>query len=165
MNSSDHQPKDDPWSCITIPLLTIAGYFVLSAIQRVTSGKGDRIDQFICYGTLISFVVALLISFRDQNRDAKVLKAQKRILKNSSRLAEAVIVNLHHHPGSSYEINEYGDTRYTRPRYSLTLKLPNQTIAKVEINERIYKKLENRHTVQIYYTSESPSTFMLDDEL
>jgi hypothetical protein len=165
MNSSDDQTKNDPWSCITIPLLTIAGYFVLSAIQRVTSGKGDRIDQFICYGTLIYFVVGLLLLFRDQNRDAKVLKAQKQILKNSSRVEEAVIVNRHHQPGSSYEINEYGDTRYKRPHYSLTLKLPNQTRASVDVSERIYKKLENRNTVRIYYTPESPSTFMLDDEL
>jgi hypothetical protein len=43
--------------------------------------------------------------------------------------------------------------------------VPNRRIVKVEVAGYIYKKLEKRDTVRIYYHAENPMTFLLEEEM
>lgn len=163
-DSFNYQNQDDPWGCVRIPIIIVVSYFVFMAITRVTSGGGSKLDHYICYGTLIIFVVILLLGLRDQNREQKILSEKKQAWKNSSKVVNVPIESRHGYPGGSYE-DEYGIPHRSRPSYRLVLRLPNQVSATVHVSESVYKALENKNTVRIYYEPESPTTFMIDEEL
>lgn len=150
--------KDDPWGCVRIPLVVVVAYFVLSAITRVTSGNGSTLDQIICYGTLFVFVILWILESRKEQ------KARQQWI-SSAISTEVAILDRYHSPGREYQINEYGETRYARPRHRLKLRLPNQAVVEVNISESTYAKLEKRNTVRIYYNPEAPLTFSLEEEL
>ena len=42
---------------------------------------------------------------------------------------------------------------------------PNQTHVKVDVSQYVYAYLKNRNTVRIFYMSESPLIFLLEEEL
>jgi hypothetical protein len=155
---------DDPWGCVRIPFLTIASYYVLMAIIRHTDGNGSRLDQIICYGAFIVFVVVLLLGAVQMSKESLAEDKAKQRWKAAGTPGEARIVHRDSYPGGSYE-DEYGISHRVRAYYRLTLKLPDQITTQVDVKESVYKKLENRHTVRIYYEPESPLTFMLEEEL
>ena len=170
-NSLPSYPKsdDDSRACVWIPLIIVISYFVLSAIIRVTSNSGSKLDQIVCYGTLICLVIIMLLGARDLYRDSQVAAAERQQWKNACISAELTITN--RHEGGSFWY-DYGN-RYLRAPYQLELELnsnqrtvsPGQTIVSVEVSADIYKRLEECKTVRIYYMPESPMTFLLEDEL
>jgi hypothetical protein len=42
---------------------------------------------------------------------------------------------------------------------------PNQTIVNVRVSQYVYDRLGKSNTVRIYYGSESPLAFLLEEEL
>jgi hypothetical protein len=155
--------SDDSMSCVLMPLVVILSYFVLSAIVRSTSGNGSKLDQTICYGALIVLGIVILLGVRAAAKESLAIEQKKKQWKIVSQSAQVVIVNRYGYPGGSYE-DEYGIPHRNRPHYSLTLKLPDQIDVEIDVSESVYKKLENRNTVRIYYDPELPMTFMLEEE-
>ena len=168
-NSLPSHPKfdDDPMGCVKLPLIIVISYLVLSAIIRVTSKSGSKLDQIVCYGTLICFVIIMLLGARDMYRDSQEAAAERQQWKNFYISSELTIMN--RHEGGSYD----DGYRYHTVPCRLELEMnsdqravsPNQTIVSVSVSDNIYKRLENRNTVRIYYMPESPMTFLLEDEL
>jgi len=158
---------DDPMFCVKFPLIIVISYFVLSAIFRVTSNSGSKLDQIVCYGTLICFVIIMLLGARDTFRDSQLAAEERQQWKNACTSAELTIIN--HHEGGSY------DDGYRYHSFPCRLELemnsdqravsPNQTIVSVNVSDTIYKRLEKYNTVRIYYMPGSPMIFLLEDEL
>jgi hypothetical protein len=158
--------------CIWIPFIAIIGYIVFTAINRVISGYGNKLDQIICCGTLIGFVIMCILGIRDMNRDKEALKSEKYKWRKGCTIAEVAILSRHGYPGGTYE-DGYGDIHSSRSYYHLDLETnadqrtvaPNQTVVSVNVDEYVYKMLEKCDTVRIYYKPESPMTFLLKEEL
>jgi hypothetical protein len=157
------QDKADPSGCIWIPLFIVASYYVLLAIVRYTSGSGSWLDKIICFGALIVFGIIMVLAAIQSAQESSAVEAQKQQWKSGCKSAEAAIVSRDGYAGGSYE-DEYGIPHSVRPHYRLTLHLPDQTDVIVEIRESVYKKLENRNSVRIYYMPEKPFTFLLEEE-
>jgi hypothetical protein len=165
------KPDNDSMSCVIIPIGIIISYFALSAIFRVTSNAGSKLDQIICYGALIFFVIIMILGLRSWYRESNVREAEKRQWKSTCAFSDVAIVSRHHSPSVTIE-DDYGVHHYrSSARLELEMNLdqrtvaPNQTSVSVTVNENIYEKVENRNTVRIYYQPESPMTFMLEEEL
>lgn len=88
--------KDDEGSCVGRLLWLGVLVFILSAIVRVIYGGRNRLDLYICYGALILLVIALIVQFRNENRDAKISGAEKQARKESLINQEANIKSLPH---------------------------------------------------------------------
>ena len=172
--------SDNSAGCVLMPLVIIISFFVLSAIVRYTSGNGSKVDQTICYGTLIVFAIIMLLAARDTVRDNLAMDKRKQQWKKTCSFGDVVIASRDGYRGGTYE-DEYSIPHTVRPHYRLTLKIPiqvpvrlhyglthklsSQVDVNIDVSESIYKKLENRDTVRIYYKPESPLTFLLEDEL
>jgi hypothetical protein len=176
----ESRDRDDPRGCFWLPLMIVVSYFVLSAIVRYTSGSGNKLDQGICYGSLLLLVIFLLVGVIGSAKESAAIEAEKKQWKNFCASAEVAIVSRDGYRGGSYE-DEYGIPHYSRPHYRLTLKVPFQVSVRLyktltyksssqydvvlDVSESIFKALENRDTVRIYYKPDSPLTFLLEDEL
>jgi hypothetical protein len=142
-------------------------YFVLSAIFRYTNGYGSKLDQVICFGALIIFVIIMLWGARDMVKDSLALGEEKQRWKNSCKSAEVAIVK--RSPGGEWD--DGYRFHYARPRLELERNsdqkaiAPNDVTVSVEIWDSLYKKLETQNSVRIYYKPEAPLTFLLEDEL
>jgi hypothetical protein len=163
--------NDNSPGCIRMLLFSVGGYFVFSAITKVTSGRGSEIDQYICYGALICFVVILLIAARGADRDRNAREEEEQKWKSTCISTEVAILSRDYSPGG--ESDDGYDIHYYRESYRLSLDMdidkgsivPNRRIVKVEVAGYIYKKLEKRDTVRIYYHAENPMTFLLEEEM
>jgi hypothetical protein len=163
------RPKsdDDPMYCVRLPLIIVVAYFVLSAIARVNSNSGSKLDQIICYGTLICIVIIMFPGARYIYLNSQMAAVEKKRWKNTCVSAELTIIN--RHKGGVY------DDGYSYDRYDCCLDLemnsdqiavsPTQTIVSVNVSDCIYKRLENCNTIRIFYLRESPMNFLLEDEL
>jgi hypothetical protein len=157
--------------CIWMLVLAVVGYWVFSAITRVTSGLGSRLDKIICYGTLAGFVIFLIFAAWQAGRDRAALEVEKQNWKNACRCAEVAILSRTYYPGSSYE-DGYGIPHSSHASYRLVLEpnddqravAPHIKQLGVDVYGPVYEKLENRNTVRIYYQPESPLTFLLEEE-
>jgi hypothetical protein len=163
----ESQNKDDPWGCILIPLVVVLSYFVLSAIVRYTSGSGRGLDQIICYGALIVFVIIMLLGAGDMIKESLAIDKEKQRWKKACRFTDVAIVK--RSPGGDWD--DGYRFHYAHPRLELEMNVdqkavsPNYTTVSVEIWDSLYKKLETQNSVRIYYKPEAPLTFLLEEEL
>jgi hypothetical protein len=165
----DRGSDDDSWGCILMPLGIVISYFVLSAILRVTSNSGSKLDQIICYGTLICFVIIMLVGVRDERRKSKAEKAERKRWAEDCKPASLTIVS------RRVAISWWDDysNRYRNAPNSLGLEMnsdqkaasPNRTIVNVEVSQYVYERLEKCSTARIYYKPETPLVFLLEDEI
>ncbi len=167
--SSHTKPDDERGSYVGALLFIVIAYFVLSAIGRVMSSSGSKLDQIVCYGTLICFVIGMLLEARHAHRESQARKAERQRWAKDCKTALLTIV-------SRQEASSWWDDLSYRYRYSdASLKLemnsdqravsPNQTIVSAKVSDYIYKRLKECDTVRIYYMPESPLTFLLEEEL
>ncbi len=161
------QSGDDPMACVWIPLIIGGSYFVLSAIVRVTNNAGSRLDQMICYGALICFVILLLLGARDQYRDSQAARAERQEWKKACKTAELAILNRRERGGfdDGYRWHSVPCRLELEMSADQRAVAPNQTIVSVSVNDLVYKRLEKRSTVRIYYRPAFPMNFLLEDEL
>jgi len=161
------EPEASSLGCIVTPLFLVISYFVLSAITRVTSNTGTKLDQAICYGTLISFVIICILGIRQENQKREVKKAEQQKWLKACSAAYVTIANRrdattwddgyrYHYASCRLELEMNSDQKRA---------FPSDTIVSVEVGQSIYEKLEKRDTVRIYYKPESPLTFLLEEEL
>lgn len=150
--------KDDRPGCIRISITILIGIYVVSAYVRLMSGNVSRMDQYVCLGVLLTLVIILIIGSVITNKEQRAWKAR-------SVSAEVPIVSREFFAGGSYQISEDGDTRYSSPRIRLVVRLPDLKVVTVNVTEDIYKKLEQKNSVRIYYEPDSPSSFLLEDEI
>jgi hypothetical protein len=163
--------KADPTGCVWTVILIVLGYIVVSAILRVTSGGGSRLDGFICYGSLAGLGVMLLLGLRDGIRSRRALEAEGRQWMNSCTSDEVAIVKREHFPGRA---NDDGyEIHYYRASHHLYLALNadqraaagDKEVLCIDVRGPVYEKLEGRDRVRIYYRPESPLTFLLEEEI
>jgi hypothetical protein len=164
---SHSMSDNDQWSCLTAPLFIVISYFVLSAITRVTSNLGTKLDQMVCYGALIIFVIIMIWGAYGTYRSNQNAAEERQNWKKGCKSAELTILN-------RYESGAYDDGyRYHTVPCRLELEMnsdqiafsPNFTVVNVSVKENIFNRLKERHTVRIYYMPETPLTFLLEDEL
>ncbi len=166
--SSHTKPDDERGSYVGALLFIVIAYFVLSAIGRVMSSSGSKLDQIVCYGTLICFVIGMLLEARHAHWESKVQEARRKLWAKDCKTALLTIVS--RQEGFSYWDNS------DRCRYapnSLELEMnsdqkavsPDQTIVWAEVNQDVYNRLKECNTVRIYYMPQSPMTFLLEEEL
>jgi len=158
-----YQP--DCYGCIFIPVAGVIGYFICTSILRVVGGNGSRLDQAICIVALIGLVIFIILALRDENR--------KEILdwKRTCKYSEVAIMSR----GCSREgwYDDGNEIRHVRPIYHLDLDpnadqratYPHIKVIRVDVFSRVYARLQERNTVSIYYKSENPLIFMLEEEL
>ena len=166
---SNRRSDDDPMSCIFLPIAIVVLFFVGSAIVRVTSNSGSKLDQIICYGALICVVVILLLGARDLWQQGRARAAEK--AKWAEGCGTAILTIVSRRRASSWW-DDYSN-RYRNVPNSLELELssdekaafPRGTIVTVKVSQSVYDRLEERNTVRIYYMPESPLTFLLEEEL
>ncbi len=164
---STSKPGDDPMGCVWMSFVILIGYFILRAITAVESGTATWFDKVVCWGTFGVFLVSLVLSYA---ADAPVRKAkalEKAAWIKACTTAEVKI--LQRHESGSY------DDGYRFHSYPCRLELemnadqrtaaPNQTVVSVEVWDTIYTRLEKRDTVRIYYWSQAPLAFLLEEEL
>ena len=167
--SSHTKIDDDPMSCVWLPLGIVISYFVLSAIIRVISNSGSKLDRIICYGTLICFVGIMLLGARDAYQEGKAKEAERKKWANGCKTALLTIAR--RHEASSWW-DDYSFRYHNAPNY-LEVEMnsdqkavsPNHTIIRAEVNQYVYDRLKKSNTVHIYYKPESPMTFLLEEEL
>lgn len=161
--------EDDPMSCIWIPLFIGISYFVLKAISRVTSNQGSELDQVICYGALFFFTVIMLLGARDTHQENKAEKEGRKKWAGNCKIALLVIMSRH-------EANVWWDDSTNRPHSSpnmLELEISadlkevfsSYTMIQVTVDQHVFDRLKACNTVRIYYMPESPTTFLLEEEL
>ena len=152
-------------SCILLPIAIVVSYIVLSAIVRVTSNSGSKLDQIICYGALICVVVILLLGARDLWQQGRARAAEKAKWAEGCGTAILTIVSRR---GASSWWDDYSNGYRNAPN-SLSLEMnsdqkavsPHDTVVTAAVSKYVYDRLENRNTVRIYYMPESPLTFLL----
>ena len=167
--SSSQTKPDDSVSCVWLPLTMAVLYFVLSAIARVASGLGSKLDQVVCYAALICFMIVMLLGARNLYQDSRARKAETKRWIERCKTALLPILTREIATSTWYEYSG----RYINTRDSLELRMnsdqkavsPNQTIVRVEVSHQVYNRLAKRNTVRIYYMPESPLAFLLEDEL
>jgi hypothetical protein len=154
-------------SCVIVPLFIVVSFFVLMAIARVTTNSGSWLDQVICYGALSVLVIIMLLGAYAMGRDSLAASAQLEEWKNSCMSAELTIIN-RHESGSfddGYRIHSTPCRLELEMNSDQRAVSPNQSGVEVKIDDYIYKRLEKRSTVRIYYRPEAPMTFLLEDEI
>lgn len=172
--SATSQAKDSSLGgCLWMLIVVVGGYFVVTAINRVLSGYGNRNDYLVCYGGLIGFVILLILAKRQGDQEKIRLRAAQQEWKSACKSNEVAIVNRRYFPAASWE-DEYGIPHSSRASYHLDLEAtaeqrralyPNLQSVSVEVNESIYSKLIEQNLVRIYYQPEKPMTFLLEAEL
>jgi hypothetical protein len=143
------------WYQVAIGLLIM--YFFFSGCVHIQLGTATKYD-------LIFMVIIVIWGLLSIGQDSPEVKEAKQKWKDTSKFADVAIISRDHRPGGTY-YDEYEIPHTARPRYSLTLQLPNQEDVNVDVSESVNKELENRDTVRIYYKPESPLTFALEEEL
>lgn len=143
------------WIKIAITLLIL--YFFFSACVHIQIGTATKFD-------LIIVVIIGILSILSIGQDSAEVRAAKQKWKDTSKFADVAIVSRGYRPSATY-YDEYEIPHTVSARYTLTLMLLNQTIVKADVSGSVYRTLENRNTVSIYYKPESPITFMLEEEL
>ena len=151
------------WHQAAIGLLIM--YFFFSACLHIQLGKATIFDVII-------MGIMLIWGFLSIGQDSSEVKAAKQKWKDTSKFADVAIVSRYYRPGGDYE-DEYGIPHHSRSTCRLDLAIipeqravnPDYTVVNIDVYESIYKKLENRNIVRIYYKSESPLTFALEEEL
>jgi hypothetical protein len=161
------EEKREPLGCGWSLLIIVILYIVLSAILRVTSNTGSQLDQIICYGALIVFLIVLILGIRGIYQNDKALEAERQKWQQSCMSAQLNIVN--RHEGGVYDD---GYKCHTFPcRLELEMDeaqravVPHQTTIIVEVSNYLFEQLKTRDSVRIYYKPETPLTFSLEDEL
>lgn len=157
--------------CIWSVLFIVIAYYVISAMIRVTSRSGSGLDQMICYGALICFVIIMILGVRKMYKNGQEVAAERQQWKNTCVFADVAILNRRYSPGGAND-DDY-EFHYYKPTYRLDLEMnsdqravaPNQTVLSVDVNRSTYEKLEKRDTVRIYYKPGSPLTFLLEEEI
>jgi hypothetical protein len=162
---------DSP-GCLLLLVLTVGGYFALSAINRAMAGSGSPLDKSICYGLLACLVILFALSPYFSKQEKKKYLAARQAWVRSSVAVEVSILDRRHFPGSSWE-DGYEIPHHSSPSYHLDLETspdqkaahPNLTQVSVEVQEPVYTRLQDRRTVRIYYKPEAPFTFLLEEEI
>lgn len=154
------KPGDDSSSCIWMPINLIIGYFVLSAIARVNSNRGSKLDQFICYGLLSIVVIMFIVSWLEMRFEKKAWMkictvATVSILGRRERGTWDDGFRYHSFP-CRMELEMNADQRAV---------FPKETVVSIEVGDLLYEKLEKRQTVRIYYLPEAPMAFLLEGEI
>jgi len=170
--------KPSPWKppsefgnegCIILPIFIVISYLILSSILRVISNTGNRLDQIICYGTLIIIIIIMLIGGIDMIRDNIARKEKRKNWSKGCKTAILRIINRYR------EVTWYDElaNHYHTSSDSIDLEMnseqqafsPNQPIISVEVDNYIYERLKDRNTALIFYLPESPTTFLLKEEI
>lgn len=166
--SSHTKPDDKHGSYVGALLFIVIAYFFLSAIGRVMSNSGSKLDQIVCYGTLICFVIGMFLEARHAHRESQARKAKRQRWATECKTALLTIVS--RQEGFSYwDISD-------RCRYapnSLEFEMnsdqkavsPDQTIVWAGVSQDVYNRLKECNAVRIYYMPQSPLTFLLEEEL
>ena len=171
-SSRSQNKENDPASCLWLLFVTIGGFFVFLAINRVWSGRGNRLDHMICYGVLIGFVILVILAILQEDQDKKRLREAQQEWKRTCNSVEVGVVNRKYYPGGSWE-DEYGIPHSSHSSYQLDLEstaeqrvlFPGLQSVSVTVNGNIYSKLIDRNVVRVYYQPESPMTFLLEEEI
>jgi hypothetical protein len=165
-------PNPGPGGCLWALIVTIGGYFVFMAINRVLAGEASRTDPWVCSGALAGFVILVILALRQERREKKQRRAAKQAWTQACQSAEVAIVNRSYSPSSAWE-DEYGIPHSSRASYHLALAptaeqgafYPNLPAVSVDVYADTYTKLLDRNAVRIYYQPEAPMTFLLEEEL
>jgi hypothetical protein len=157
---------DDALGCITMPFVIVAGYVVLSAIVRVTSNAGSRLDRAICWGTLAFCVIISIPCIRELVRDIEVRRAETKQWMSACTVAQVRIISRHESRcwDDGHRFHPYPpwlELEMTATQRALS---PGQTTVHVDVSDHIYDKLARRDTVCIYYRPEAPLVFLLEEE-
>jgi len=171
-SSRSQNKENDTASCLLFIFVAIGGYFVFLAINRVLSGRGNRLDHMICYGVLIGFVILVILAILQGDQPKKKLRQAQQEWKRSCNSVEVGLINRRYYPGGSWE-DEYGIPHSSHSSYQLDLEstaeqrvlFPGLQSVSVTVNGNIYSKLIDRNVVRIYYQPESPMTFLLEEEI
>ena len=159
-------------SCLWAILVTIGGYFVFMATNRVLAGEASRSDPWVCAGALAGLVILVFLALRQERREQAQHRAAKQAWQQASQSAEVAIVERRYSPSSAWE-DEYGIPHSSRASYRLELAptaaqqalYPGLRTVNVEVNADTYTKLLDRNTVRIFYQPEAPMMFSLEEEL
>ena len=161
--------KDEPLGCGWSVLIILVLYYGLFAINRVSSNSGSKLDQVICYSTLICLVILIILGVRDMRRESRALQTAR--LKWAAGCETAKLTIVGRGEASSWW-DDYANRYHSSPNY-LVLEMnadqiavsPLQTSVRVEVGQYIYNRLKESSSARIYYPPESPLTFLLEDEL
>lgn len=168
-----NQNQNSP-SCILMLIVTVFGYFVFSAISRVLSGVGSDLDQVACYGVIVGLVVLYFLAEREKKQKKLRLYNARQQWKITSMFANVRIVNRHHKPSRTYENGYYpGEYRTSRAYQYFELEMTDiqkaaaldETVVRVDVTIEVYRLMQDRDTVRIYYKPEAPFTFLLEEEI
>jgi hypothetical protein len=151
------------WVKAAFIILTL--YLFFSVCVHIQTGTATKFDLII--GAIIGIWAILSIGV-----DSPEVKAAKQKWKDTSTFADVTIVSRHYRPGGTY-YDEYEIPHTARPTCTLDLEMnadqravaPNEAFVGVTVYENIFKMLEKRDTVRIYYKLEAPLTFALEEEL
>jgi hypothetical protein len=158
-----------PLGCGWSILIILALYYIFFAIDRVINKAGSKLDQVICYSTLTCLVILIILGIRDSHWKNKAQQNAKLNWKAGCKTAELTIVGR----GEAHSWwDDYYDKYRSSPNYLVlemnadqTAVAPMQTSIRVEVDRYIYDRLKESSTVIIYYSPDSPLTFLLEDEL
>lgn len=170
---SPPKSSDDSMGCITLPLGIVISYFITSAVVKSMLNTATKLEQYVCYGTLVFFVIMAVLAARDRYKESQARAAERAGWASSCKTECLNIVSRQKAKTTSWwDDYSYRYHNYRRPNL-LMLEMntqqravsPDQTMVSVEVSHYIYKRLEQRKTVRIYYMPESPLTFLLEEEL
>jgi hypothetical protein len=163
--------NDRSTGCGWLLLISVGSYFVYTAIDRVLSGTGSRLDQIICYGVLIALLGVTTWVALNNRKDQRALESEKHKWVESCVTDELNIMA--RHEGGSYCNDDGYDIHSGSIPYRLELEMnadqkavsPEERLVSVTVSEYTYQKLATCKSARVYYLPEAPLTFLLEDEL
>jgi len=165
----DTPPKQGNYSmsCFGTVLFLLIGYVILHAFAAVNSGKANGLETVICWATPAGFLVLALFVYVDEIpiRKAKAIERESWI---KTCTVDQVKI-LKRHEGGVYDDGDRFHSFHCRLELEMNADqraaAPNETVVSAEISDSIYRNLEKRDTVRIYYWTEAPLTFSIEEEL
>ena len=158
--------------CFQSVWIVIIGFIVLSAISLGFANLESRLGQIISLGAMICVILVFVWDSRKKDQEKKRLREEQKRWKSACKSTEVAIVSRQSSAYESY-VDDYGDLHNGKSSYHLDLETiaeqkavkPNLNTVTVYVYSDIYKRLEDRNTVHIYYKPEAPFTFFLEEEL
>lgn len=169
------QPEKDVqrpgFGCIVSLFLFAIAYFITRSFTNIQAGNATTLDYFACWGSLIGFLVILFWRYILNLPVQQAERRKKKEWVDACIVSDVEIVDREYDAGGVVG-DDYG-FQYRRSSASLDLRMnidqlaayPDHAIVKVKVSEYIYRKLENRDSVKIYYQPENPLTFLLEEEI
>jgi hypothetical protein len=162
-------PRAEPLGCGWSILIFVALYYIFFAIDRVINKEGSKLDQVICYSTLTCLVILIILGIRDSHRESKAKQNARLNWAAGCKTAQLTIL------GRGEANSWWDDYAYkyrSSPNYLVlemnadqTAVAPMQSSIRAEVHHYVFNRLKESSTVTIYYSPESPLTFLLKDEL